>query len=95
MNAEKKKPGRPKDSTNADDVQQELSRCEHCKSTRRSRYRNRTVQEFTGLDLQGRPFTAIIRRNTACLDCGQSRVDRQYWYSLIMPNPEEPAEEEE
>lgn len=94
MMTEKKKPGRPKDSQNAEDCQQEASRCPHCQSTRRQRYRNRNVQEFSGIDLDGRPFTAIVRRHTACLDCGQARVDRQYWYSLLMPNPEEPPEEE-
>lgn len=84
---------RPKGSKNADTVQQEASRCPTCHSTRRRPYDSRHVQEFDGIDTEGRPFTAIIRRRTTCLDCGQHRIDREYWYSLTMPDPTEPPAE--
>lgn len=56
----------------------EMTRCPRCDSTRRAPYRGtRLVQRYTGTR-NGLQFTAIIRRRTACLDCGQARVDRHY-----------------
>ena len=75
----RRRPGRPKGSTNADpDVNTvEPSRCQRCGSTRRGDYYGKTEQAFQGVQ-NGLPFTHIVRRRTKCLDCGQVRIDRAY-----------------
>ena len=59
-------------------VTTDAPRCPSCKSTRREEYTNKQVQQFAGLLPDGTPYSAIIRRNTKCLDCGQARIDRTY-----------------
>ena len=56
------------------------SRCEDCDSTRRTEYTNKRTHPYAGLDGDGRPFTAVVWRNTTCLDCGQARTDRTFEY---------------
>lgn len=72
-------PGRPVGARNKqlEHADGELTRCK-CGSTRRASYFNRQVQTLVGLDAKGRPYTHLVKRRTACLDCGQHRVDRHY-----------------
>lgn len=53
-----------------------VSRCKKCGSTRRAPYHGRKELSFAGLDKDAQPYTHVVWRRTACLDCGQARVDR-------------------
>jgi hypothetical protein len=87
---------RPKGTPNTKTIAiVEPSRCLACHSTRRTRYRGRLVQPYDAHDSEGRPFTAIIRRRTQCLDCGQWRIDQTLWYSPAIPEPIEPDAEDQ
>lgn len=70
------KRGRPKGSKNTrpDLVPATPSHCRTCGSTDREPYHKTTVQQFGGIH-EGRPYTHIVRRWTACKACGQARVD--------------------
>ena len=72
--------GRPRGTKNLQAVviTVQPSRCPRCGSTRRSEYWGKTVQEYAGIDPEGRPYTHIIRRRCRCLDCGQVRIDKTY-----------------
>lgn len=77
-NPQPKKAGRPAGSANIEtEVVVEASRCVKCGSTERAPYSNTHEQAFGG-EIDGRPFTHIVRRNTACLNCGQARIDRTH-----------------
>lgn len=71
------KPGRPAGSKTIprQEVEVVVSRCKVCHSTNRTRYGNPIVQEATGTDPQGKPFTHVVARPTQCTDCGQARRD--------------------
>lgn len=72
-----KKPGRPEGAKNATEIVHiEPSRCKKCGSSRRSAYRGSRTQRFGS----GTAMTAIIFRHCTCLNCGQSRVDREPVY---------------
>lgn len=72
--------GRPKGSLNKeqDHVQAIPTHCIKCASTEREAYNRSEVQEFSGVDPQGNPYTHIVRRWTRCSACGQHRIDRYY-----------------
>jgi hypothetical protein len=73
--------GRPKGSGNVKETVQVVpSRCAACGSTRRSGYLDKTVQQFSGIAPDGKPFNRIVRRRTRCLDCDQLRIDRSLEY---------------
>ena len=75
----KRGPGRPKESKNAEDVVVvERSHCPKCGSSRCSEYWGRMVQKCPGLRADGTPYAAIIRRRCRCLDCAQTRIDKEY-----------------
>ena len=59
-------------------VTAEPTRCPVCESTRRGRYTKITWQDYGGIAPDGHPFTTIARRWTKCVECGQSRIDREY-----------------
>lgn len=70
--------GRPAGRKNAeyDSAEGELTRCGKCGSTDREAYfGDPIVQEFSGVDEAGRPYTHIVRRRTRCRNCGQLRID--------------------
>jgi len=74
----KRKGGRPKGRrTVRQTAEVSPSRCPKCDSTRREAYRNPRRIEQAGI-YHGTAYTAIVLRNTRCLDCGQCRVDREY-----------------
>jgi len=70
--------GRPTGSRtkNSPEVEAELSRCPKCGSTERTAYTGKHEQAYAGLDPFNQPFTHIIKQRTACVDCGQHRIDR-------------------
>lgn len=70
--------GRPAGSRtkNSPEVPAELSRCPKCGSTERTAYTGKHEQTYSGLDPFNQPFTHIIRQRTACVNCGQHRIDR-------------------
>jgi hypothetical protein len=71
--------GRPAGPAETREVQTVAApRCPRCQSTRRAAYRNPQRQEYAGVDAAGRPYTAIVRRRTRCLDCGLPRIDRTH-----------------
>lgn len=73
--------GRPKGPRKATDIVTVLpSRCEKCHSTRRTEYSNTIEHPYIDVDPGGRPYTAVVWRNTTCLDCGQARRDRTFRY---------------
>jgi hypothetical protein len=55
----------------------EPSRCKKCGSTRRADYHHTHTVDGGG-EFHGQPFSRVVFRRTACLDCGQARVDRTY-----------------
>lgn len=73
-------PGRPKGSKtqNKETVQVVLSRCPHCGSTERTKYQNPRIQEYPGIDPQGRSYKRTVWRHTKCVQCGQARIDKAY-----------------
>lgn len=77
------KAGRPQGSKNQprDAVVTTATRCMRCGSTERAPYTRTMVQHFNGIAPDGKPFSAIRRRWTTCLTCGQVRVDRVYEYA--------------
>lgn len=54
------------------------SRCPVCGSTERLRYTRTTETAYGGTDPAGNPYTHLVRRWTACRDCGQSRIDKTF-----------------
>jgi len=75
----RKRSGRPKGSTNAEDiVDVEPSRCKKCDSSRRTKYENPVRRDYSGTGL---PYIAIIYRTCRCVDCGQARRDREFVYA--------------
>jgi len=77
------KAGRPRGSKDGPVAQATVlpSRCPKCGSTKRQDYANKVVQEYSGLDPDGKPYTRIIRRRTKCLSCGQVRMDRTFEFA--------------
>lgn len=75
---EKKRRGRPKGSKTKPAATgfAELSRCPKCGSTERTKYLNKTEQEYAGIDASGNEYTHIVRRRCRCAACGQMRCDR-------------------
>ena len=70
--------GRPKGSTGGTpQVETEATRCPKCGSTQRDGYFGTTTVEFEG-EFNGRAYKRIVSRRTACVDCGQHRIDRTY-----------------
>lgn len=54
------------------------TRCRKCGSTRRTAYHGTTTRAITGIDpTTGQPYTHVIWSRTACLDCGQHRMDKR------------------
>lgn len=82
MATQKQSVGRPKGATKKqmayEIVEATPSRCRACGSTSRERYTTRHEQRFGGYTKSGHRYTSIIRRRTACADCGQHRIDRSY-----------------
>jgi len=75
----RKRPGRPKGSTNINvSVLVEPSRCPNCGSSQRTKYENPVRLDFSGSGLE---YVAIILRTTRCVDCGQARRDQEKVYA--------------
>ena len=75
----RKRPGRPKGSTNIDvSVLVEPSRCPNCGSSQRTKYENPERIDFPGSGLE---CVAIIYRTCRCVDCGQARRDQEKVYA--------------
>lgn len=75
----RKRPGRPKGSTNIDvSVLVEPSRCPNCGSSQRTKYENPKRVDFPGSGLE---CVAIVYRTCRCLDCGQARRDQEKVYA--------------
>lgn len=73
--------GRPPGAANrqVQHAEGQLTSCAKCGSTNRGPYFNRRDVQVEGVHLvTGRPFTSIVIRRTACLDCGQHRDDRHH-----------------
>ena len=60
------------------DITQSVSRCPKCLSVKRERYMNVTTNDISGVSPDGRPYDQITWRRTACKNCGQSRVDKEF-----------------
>ena len=76
----RKRPGRPKGSTNIDvSVLVEPSRCPNCGSSQRTKYENPERRRFTAA--AGSNCVAIIYRTCRCVDCGQARRDQEKVYA--------------
>jgi hypothetical protein len=75
-----KSPGRPKGAKTQPRpvAQTQPSRCPVCDSTERKPYTQTRTQEYPGIDADGQAYTHILRRWTACAECGQARIDRTY-----------------
>ena len=71
------KPGRPKGSRTRrlPVVTVAATQCQKCGSTERGRY-TRTTETPHPCVWDGRSYTHVVRRWTACAACGQSRIDR-------------------
>ena len=73
--------GRPKGSPNTQVIADvEPSRCPNpdCGSTERGPYLGSpNVQEFAG-EINGQPYTHIVRRRCRCAACDQIRIDRTF-----------------
>ncbi len=54
------------------------SRCPACQSTARTGYQSTTEHAIAGELEDGRPYTHVVWRRTACRKCGQHRIDRSY-----------------
>ena len=84
-----KRPGRPKGAQTQPrpTAQASLSRCPSCGSTEREPYSQTRRTEYAGLTADGEPYTAIVRRWTACATCGQARIDKTYEHAPGKQNP--------
>lgn len=81
MMATKKTRGRPAGSKNGnyDESAAEPSRCQQCGSTEREPYFGEPIEtEYSGVTVDGRAYTHIVRRRTRCRACGQIRFDRAH-----------------
>lgn len=56
----------------------EPSRCPKCDSTKRKAYKGSPRVLEQGGMLDGKPYTHVVWRRTACADCGQARVDKSF-----------------
>jgi hypothetical protein len=75
----RKRPGRPKGSTNIAALAEVApSRCPACGSSRRTKYENSDRRDYGGHGLE---FVAIVYRTCRCLDCGQARRDQEKVYA--------------
>lgn len=54
------------------------SSCPKCRSTDRTAYSNTTEYPIAGMTIDGRQYSHVIWRTTACKSCGQVRRDRSY-----------------
>lgn len=54
------------------------SSCPKCRSTDRTAYSNTTEYPIAGITIDGRQYSHVIWRTTACKACGQVRRDRSY-----------------
>lgn len=80
----RKRPGRPKGSTNIDvSVLVEPSRCPNCGSSQRTKYENPERIDFPGSGLE---CVAIVYRTCRCVDCGQARRDQEKVYAPRLNN---------
>ena len=71
----RKRPGRPKGSTNTAALAEvESSRCPACGSSRRTKGENSDRRDYSGLGLE---FIAIIYRTCRCADSGHARRDQE------------------
>jgi hypothetical protein len=74
------KRGRPKGSkTNLPTVEiiVKKTECPVCGSTKRDEYNHTRTLEYASV-IEGKEYSKVIWRNTKCLDCGQSRIDKAY-----------------
>jgi len=68
--------GRPKGSPNVKAIAEAVpSRCAVCNSTEATKLGDRNIQEFEGIDSDGKPFNQIVRQRVQCDSCGQVRID--------------------
>lgn len=76
-------PGRPPGSTNEKqpEVVGTLTRCPHCKSTKREPYFGINTMEYTGTDPNGDPYNRITWKRTKCKSCQRARIDK--FFELI------------
>ncbi len=81
-----KKRGRPPGAKTIKNISEVMpSRCSKCGSSRRSDYQNTDYRDYSGAGLM---FVGIYYRSCRCLDCGQSRRDREKVYdsrSVLPP----------
>jgi len=77
----------PKPRTVCPIVDSDATVCPKCGSSRRTEYHGIRTLEASGVDRQGRPYSATVWKHATCLDCGQSRVDRSHVYE---PQPAAP-----
>ncbi len=80
--ARRRKPGRPKGSTNREYETAEVvvSRCLKCGSTNRLRYGEMgepRVVKHNGVH-DGVAYARVVWRKTKCIDCGQHRIDKSW-----------------
>jgi hypothetical protein len=71
--------GRPKGARKQEYPQSigELTRCRKCDSTERTKYT--TIKEMAHAgERDGKPYTRVVWRHTACASCGQVRIDQHY-----------------
>lgn len=77
---QKRKTGRPKGKKTQDLPVAEsfASQCPKCRSTERTGYNRVKTMQYSGVSPDDKPFNYISWKRTACLNCGQHRIDKLY-----------------